>query len=132
MISGTCLSAKSKSLTVIAAEPAGADDAYQSKANNDLIPQLSPHTIADGLRTSLGDLTWPFVRDQVDEVICADDRQIVEAMKFFWERTKQIIEPSAAVPLAVIMNSPSHPAFANKQVGVILSGGNIDLENLPW
>lgn len=134
LMSGTCIATKSKSpgIKIIGAEPSGADDAFQSKSQNRFIPQTDPNTIADGLRTSLGKLTWPFIRDEVDEILCVDDQTIVKVMRFFWERTKQIIEPSCAVPLAVVLENRSHPAFQNKRVGIIVSGGNVDLGNLPW
>ncbi len=134
LMSGTCIATKSKSpgIKIIGAEPSGADDAFQSKSQNRFIPQTDPNTIADGLRTSLGKLTWPFIRDEVDEILCVDDQTIVKVMRFFWERTKQIIEPSCAVPLAVVLENRSHPAFQNKRVGIIISGGNVDLGNLPW
>lgn len=140
LISGTCatVAALSPHTKVIAAEPGGADDAYRSKSAQRLIPQSDPSTIADGLLTSLGDLTWPFVRDCVEEVATVSDDEIVSAMKVFWSRTKLIIEPSAATAVAVALkktwdksssvdNHPERP-----QIGIILSGGNVDLDRLPW
>jgi threonine dehydratase len=134
LMSGTCIStrAQSRPIAIIGAEPSGADDAFRSKAQDQLVPQTNPQTIADGLRTGLGDLTWPFIRDEVDQIFCVDDEQIVETMRFFWERTKQIIETSCAVPVAAVMLNKTNPVFQNKQVGVIISGGNVDLSNLPW
>lgn len=134
LMSGTCISTKAQSrhVTIIGAEPSGADDAYRSKNERQLIPQTNPQTIADGLRTGLGDLTWPFIRDEVDQIFCIGDDQIVETMRFFWERTKQIIETSCAVPVAAVMLNKTNPIFQNKRVGIIISGGNVDLSMLPW
>ena len=133
LISGTCISAAAQSpqVRVIAAEPSNADDAFQSKEAGKIIPQLNPDTIADGLRTSLGTLTWPFVRDHVESIVRIDESEIVEAMKLFIERTKILIEPSAAVSVAVALKHV--PATEGpKRIGVILSGGNVDLDRLPW
>ncbi len=140
LMSGTCLAARElkPSLRIIGAEPTGADDAFQSKQAGKFVPQLSPDTVADGLRTSLGQLTWPFIRDEVDEILLADDLATVSAMKFFWERTKVIIEPSCAVPLAAIIKRFSEPTFKDssleraENIGIIISGGNVDLQALPW
>ena len=132
LMSGTCIAAKAMNpeITILGGEPEGADDAYQSKQSGLLVPQLDPSTIADGLRTSLGDLTWPFVRDQVDEVLTASDDETVAAMRLFWERAKLIIEPSSAVPLAALLKRG--PTSSQRYIGVILSGGNVDLTKLPW
>ncbi|MCP3693751.1 MAG: pyridoxal-phosphate dependent enzyme, partial [Planctomycetaceae bacterium] len=131
LISGTCLavSGHSSRTQVFAAEPLGADDAARSKAANRLIPQDAPNTIADGLLTSLGKLTWPFVRDSVQEVITVSETEILEAMKLFWTRTKYLIEPSSATAVAVALRARWTPG---SEVGIILSGGNVDLANLPW
>ena len=133
LMSGTCIAAKSMkpTMSVVGAEPEGADDAFRSKASGEMIPQLSPNTISDGLRTSLGKLTWPFIRDQVDEILAVNDEETIAAMKLFWERAKVIIEPSSAVPLAALLKhrtDQSNPI----NIGVILSGGNVDLNKLPW
>ena len=132
LISGTALVGSRHGIDVIAAEPAGADDAARSKASGLIIPQTGPKTIADGLLTSLGTLTWPFVRDHVKQVVTVEDATTIEVMRFFWERTKQIIEPSAAVAVAVALSDEvlSNPEW--RRIGVILSGGNVDLANLPW
>lgn len=129
LMSGTCLAAKSRSPTirVIGAEPAGADDAYQSKLQNRLIPQSNPQTIADGLRTSLGDLTWPFIRDLVDEIICVTEDEIISARRFFCERTKLIIEPSSAVALAAQFKRNRDSAARPQRIGIIISGGNVEI-----
>lgn len=131
LISGTCLATRGlrPEAKVIAAEPAGADDAARSKAANERIPQTGPQTIADGLLTSLGTLTWPFVRDHVESVETTTDDEIIAAMKLFWSRTKVLIEPSAATTVAVALK---YPWPENSRVGIILSGGNVDLDRLPW
>lgn len=135
LMSGTCIVARAMApgIKVWGAEPAGADDAFQSKRAGKLIPQLAPDTVADGLRTSLGRWTWPYIRDQVDEVMTVDDESTVAAMKLFWERTKLIIEPSCAVPLACLLQRSSEfSTAAPLRIGVILSGGNVDLLSPPW
>lgn len=131
LLSGVCIAAKALSpgTRVVGAEPLGADDAARSKAKGELLPQTGPRTIADGLLTSLGALTWPVVRDLVDQVATVTEDEIVAAMRLSWERAKQLVEPSAAVALAVAMG----PALGGaRRVGVVLSGGNVDLERLPW
>lgn len=131
LLSGVCIAAKTLSPTirVVGAEPLGADDASRSKRSGVLVPQTGPKTIADGLLTSLGALTWPVVRDLVDDVATVSEEEIVRSMRLAWERAKQMIEPSAAVALAVAMG----PALeGSRRVGVILSGGNVDLDRLPW
>jgi threonine dehydratase len=140
LMSGTCLAARAlrPSMRIVGAEPVGADDAFRSKRAGKFIPQLAPNTVADGLRTSLGQLTWPFIRDEVDEILLADDLETIAAMKFFWERTKVIIEPSCAVPLAAILrhyseeNSAGSRPEVPQNIGIIISGGNVDLQALPW
>jgi threonine dehydratase/serine racemase len=134
LISGVTLAAKElkPGIRVFAAEPAGADDAARSKKAGTLIPQTGPKTIADGLLTSMGELTWPVVRDRVDQVITVGEAEIIEAMRLFWERAKLLIEPSAAVAVAAAF----HPALRDltevRRVGIVLSGGNVNLAQLPW
>lgn len=133
LLSGTALSAHyfgSSDIQVIAAEPAGADDAFRSFKSKTLIPSVSPNTIADGLLTSLGSITFEIIMKHVDNVLTATDEQIIAAMRLVWERMKMIIEPSSAVPLAIILNN--HKIFKGKRVGIIISGGNVDLDNLPF
>jgi threonine dehydratase/serine racemase len=134
LVSGTALAAKGRNprLRIFAAEPAGADDARRSKAAGTLIPQTGPKTIADGLLTSLGDLTWPIVRDLVDEVICVSEEEIIAAMRLAWERAKLLIEPSSAVAVAVVLSERFRGLPGLRRVGVILSGGNVNLDRLPW
>ncbi len=134
LISGVCIGAKGQrpAVRVFAAEPLGADDTARSKASGTLIPQTGPKTIADGLLTSLGELTWPIVRDLVEEVITVNDDEIVRAMRLAWERAKLLIEPSAAVALAAVLTARFGALEGIKRVGVVLSGGNVDLQRLPW
>jgi threonine dehydratase/serine racemase len=117
---------------VFAAEPRGADDAARSKAAGRRLPQESPDTIADGLLTSLGERTWPILRDRVEAVLTVPDEAIVEAMRLFWERTKLLIEPSAAVAVAAVLSEEFRALDDIERVGVILSGGNVNLDALPW
>jgi threonine dehydratase len=134
LVSGTCAAAKglSSDIAVFAAEPQGADDAWRSKMAGRLIPQTGPNTIADGLLTSLGELTWPYVRDQVEEVLTVSEEEIVAAMRLAWERAKLLIEPSAAVPLAAVLSDSFHQREGLTKIGIILSGGNVNLDKLRW
>lgn len=132
LLSGTAIVAKelNKHIKVIAAEPKGADDAYRSFYQKKLFPSENPKTIADGLLTSLGDLTFNVIQKYVDDILTVEEDLIVEAMRMIWERMKIIVEPSAAVPFAVILKNKNE--FKGKKVGIILSGGNVDLEKLPF
>jgi threonine dehydratase len=129
LLSGTALAAKyfSPNTIVIAGEPAGSDDAYRSLKSGK-IEQAQSNTIADGLLTSLGDKTFPIIQQNVKEIITVSDDQIIEALRLVWERMKIIIEPSCAVPLAALLKEKER--FAGKRVGIILSGGNVDLERV--
>lgn len=128
LMSGTCIAGHglNPQLRIIGAEPAGADDAARSLQADKLIPQTGPNTIADGLLTSLGDLTWPIIRDHVECIVTPDDVDILAALRLFCERTKLIIEPSSATAVAVALSAEVR-GLGVKRVGVILSGGNIDL-----
>jgi len=132
LISGIALALRelAPSVRVFAAEPLGADDAARSKAAGRLIPQESPDTIADGLLTSLGQLTWPVVRDLVEEVLVVNDEQIREAMEKTWTRMKLLIEPSAAVPLAAAQAARFQELEGLERVAIVFSGGNLDLAKL--
>lgn len=132
LLSGTALSAAyfRKKIRVIAAEPAGADDAFKSFNSKTFIPQTNPRTIADGLLTSLGTITFPIILEHVHQILTASDTEIIAAMRLIWERMKIIVEPSSAVTLAIILRNKE--IFASKKVGIILSGGNVDLTKLPW
>ena len=126
LLSGTALATKyfSPRTQVFAAEPAGADDAFRSMQSGKIEPSQSD-SIADGLLTSLGDKTFPIIRELVKEVITVTDAEIVSAMRLIWERMKIVVEPSCAVPLAAVLKSKEK--FKGKRVGIILSGGNVDL-----
>ena len=134
LMSGTCIAATGikPGIRLFAAEPAGADDAARSMAAGERILQASPDTICDGLLTSLGELTWPIVRDHVERVITLDDTRIIAAMRLVWERMKLLIEPSAAVAVAAALSDDFKSLKDLDRVGVILSGGNVALDRLPW
>lgn len=134
LLSGTTIAAKGikPGIVVYGAEPAGADDAYRSKLTGEWVPQTGPKTIADGLLTSLGELTWPIIRDQVDAIYTVTEAEIVAAMRLVFERMKLVIEPSAAVGVAVVLSERFRKECQAKKVGVILCGGNVDLDRLPW
>jgi threonine dehydratase/serine racemase len=134
LLSGICLAARALNprIRLFAAEPTGADDAARSLAAGQLIPQENPRTIADGLLTSLGDLTWPIIRDHVEAVITVDDEAIVAAMRLLWERAKLVVEPSGAVGVAAALDNRFQSLTDLKQVGVVLTGGNVNLDQLPW
>lgn len=131
MISGTCLTLATLApeVRVIAAEPEQADDAYRSFKAGHIIADDAPKTIADGLLVPLKDLTWHFVKNHVSEIYTASDAEIVDAMKLIWKHLRIVMEPSSAVPLATILKNPQ--AFAGKRVGIIVTGGNVDLDKLP-
>ena len=112
---------------VFAAEPAGADDAWRSKSSGTWQPMENPDTIADGLRTSLGELTWPVLRDHVDAVLRVSEAEIVGAMRALWERAKIVVEPSGAVSLAGVLGDDFRARAGLRRVAVVLSGGNVDL-----
>jgi threonine dehydratase len=132
LLSGTALSTKYllPNCKVIAAEPAGANDAFQSFHSKKIIPSINPKTIADGLLTSLGERNFQIIMQNVDDIVCVSEEKIVEAMRMIWERMKIIVEPSSAVPLAAILEGKID--IQNKKVGIILSGGNLDLGKLPF
>ncbi len=132
LLSGTAIATKgvNKNIAVIAAEPLNADDAYRSFKAGELIASTNPNTICDGLLTSLSDLTFSIIQNNVDMILTAKEETIKMAMRTIWERMKIIIEPSSAVPLAIILENPE--IFKDKKVGVIISGGNVDLDRLPF
>ena len=132
LLSGTALSTNylSPEIKVVAAEPAGADDAYRSFNEGRLIPQTNPQTIADGLLTSLGDKTFPIITKYVNRIVTVSEDAIVSSMRIIWERMKIIIEPSAAVPFGALLENKID--IKGQRVGIILSGGNVDLDRLPW
>jgi threonine dehydratase len=132
MISGTCLtlSAIAPQVQIYAAEPEQADDALRSLRAGHIIADDSPDTVADGLKVPLKDLTWHFVKSRVSDILTASEQEIIEAMRLTWARMKIVIEPSCAVPLATILKNPG--LFRGRRVGVIITGGNVDLDKLPW
>ena len=132
MISGTCLTLSNLApgVKIYAAEPEQADDAYRSFKAGHIIADDAPETVADGLKVPLKELTWHFVKSHVTDILTASDPEIVEAMKLIWKRMKIVMEPSSAVPLATILKNPE--TFAGKRVGIIITGGNVDLDRLPW
>ena len=132
MVSGTCLtlSALAPKVSIYAAEPEQADDAYRSFKAGHIIADDAPNTIADGLKVPLKELTWHFVSQYVTDILTASEEEIVAAMKLTWKHMKIVMEPSCAVPLATILKN--RDVFAGKRVGVIITGGNVDLDKLPW
>jgi threonine dehydratase len=115
---------------VIGAEPAGADDAQRSFRSRQWQPQVAPDTVADGLRTALGQLNFRLILDHVEDILSVDDPAIIHATRLVWTRMKLVIEPSAAVGLAVVLQHAQR--FAGKRVAIVLSGGNVDIDKLPW
>ncbi|MFT4621125.1 MAG: threonine dehydratase [Sulfitobacter sp.] len=132
MISGTCLTLSNiaPNVQIIAAEPEQADDAYRSFKAGHIIADDAPVTIADGLKVPLKELTWHFVSNHVTDILTCSEQEIIDAMKLTWQRMKIVMEPSCAVPLATILKNKEK--FAGKRVGVIITGGNVDLDKLPW
>ncbi len=132
LLSGTALAVKALAANarVIAAEPVGADDAARSLAAGHVIPSVNPDTVADGLLTSLGERNFPIIKENVSAIWTIGDPEIIAAMKLIWERMKIVIEPSAAVCPAAVLDRPSE--VAGLRIGIILSGGNVDLDRLPW
>ena len=132
MISGTCLTASNiaPNIEIFAAEPLQADDAARSFRSGHIIADDAPVTVADGLKVPLKENTWHFVSHFVADVMTASEDEIVEAMKLTWQRLKIVMEPSCAVPLAVILKNQD--VFRGRRIGVIVTGGNVDLDRLPW
>ena len=132
LLSGTAITATEteKGIRVIAGEPEMADDAYRSMKAGEIIPSVNPRTVADGLLTSLGTVTFPIIQNRVEQIVTVSEQGIIDSMKFVWERVKIIIEPSAAVAVGVLWEKKID--MSGLKVGVILSGGNVDLEKLPW
>ncbi len=132
MISGTCLTLSNVAphIDIYAAEPEQADDAYRSFKAGHIIADDSPTTVADGLKVPLKENTWHFVSNHVKDIQTASEQEIIDAMKLTWQRMKIVIEPSCAVPLAVILKNPD--VYRGRRVGVIITGGNVDMNTLPW
>jgi threonine dehydratase len=132
VLCGTAIAAKSlrPGIKVIAVEPAGADDAAQSFKRHQLVHQEQKNTIADGLRTDLGAANFELVRRYVDDIVTVSDEAIVAAMRAIWETMKVVVEPSGAVPYAAVLEG--RVDLRGKRVGLVLTGGNVDLDALPW
>lgn len=132
MVSGTCLTLSNVApgIKIYAAEPEQADDAARSFCAGHIIADDAPVTVADGLKVPLKDLTWHFVQNHVTDILTASEQEIIDAMKLIWKRMKIVMEPSSAVPLATILKN--REVFAGQRVGVIITGGNVDLDKLPW
>ena len=132
LISGTAITAKhlNAKISIIGAEPERADDAFRSFHSGKIEPVLRTDTVADGLRTSLGELTFQVIQTHLDDIVTVSEESIIRDMRAVWERMKIIIEPSCSVPLSAILDKKVD--VKGKKVGIILTGGNVDLENLPW
>ncbi|MAV37067.1 MAG: serine dehydratase [Planctomycetaceae bacterium] len=133
LLAGTLIAAKAiqPAVQVIAVEPLGADDAYRSWKSGTWVPSVAPQTVADGLLTSLGTRNFAIIRELVDDIWRVEDAVILRAMQLILERAKLVVEPSAAVPLAGLLEPPAAARTEGKRVGVLLSGGNVDLQRLP-
>ncbi len=132
MVSGTCLTVSNlaSGTAIYAAEPEQADDAYRSFKAGHIIADDAPKTVADGLLVPLKENTWHFVSNNVTDIFTASEQEIIDAMKLAWKYLRVVMEPSSAVPLATILKNPD--TFRGKRVGVIITGGNVDLDKLPW
>jgi len=132
LLAGTAAAAKTlrSLIRVIGVEPAGADDAARAFRTGRLVPAGTPDTIADGLRGALGEKPFAEIRRLVDDILTVPDEAIVRAMRALWEVMKIVVEPSGAVPYAALL--APRPEFAGARIGIVLSGGNLDLDRLPW
>ena len=132
LLSGTLLSSKALNtdIQVIGAEPAEADDAYRSLKLGKIVPNETINTICDGLRAQIGGLTFPVISNLVDDIITVTEEEIIDSMRMIWERLKMIVEPSSSITLGAVLKNKDK--FNGKKVGLIISGGNVDLDHLPW
>jgi len=132
LLSGTLLSSKAlkTNIQVFGAEPAEADDAYRSLKLGKIVPNETINTICDGLRAQIGTLTFPVIADLVDDIITVTEEEIIDSMRMIWERLKMIVEPSSSITLGAVLKNKDR--FNGKKVGLIISGGNVDLDHLPW
>ena len=132
LLAGTLLAAKSvnSKIKVYGAEPKNADDTYRSIKNNKIVPNITTNTIADGLRAQVGTITFPIIQKYVDGIILVSEEMIIQSMRIIWQRLKIVIEPSCSIVLAALLIN--NDQFHNKKVGLILTGGNVDLDTLPW
>ncbi len=132
LLAGTLLAAKAinSNIKVYGAEPKNADDTYQSIKRKKIVPNKTTDTIADGLRAQVGTITFPIIQKHVDGIILVSEEMIIQSMRMVWQRLKIIIEPSCSIVLAAILINKKQ--FYNKRIGLILTGGNVDLDTLPW
>ena len=132
LLSGTLISAKeiNEQVSVYGAEPVEADDAFRSLQNGEILPNETINTICDGLRAQIGTITFPIIQKHVKEIITLSEEEILNSMKMIWERLKIIVEPSCSISLAAIIKNKDK--FSGKNVGLIMSGGNVDLNQIPW
>jgi len=132
LLSGTLLSSKAlkANIQVFGAEPVEADDAYRSLKLGKIVPNETINTICDGLRAQIGALTFPVIADLVDDIITVTEEEIIDSMRMIWERLKMIVEPSSSITLGAVLKNKDK--FNGKKVGLIISGGNVDLDHLPW
>ncbi len=130
LLAGSTLVAAERGIPIYGAEPRGADDAFRSMQSGELVRQHEPDTICDGLLTTVGERNFEIIRGHVREILLASDDEIAEAMRLLWTRTKLVVEPSSAIALAVVLNHPD--LFKGKRVGLVLTGGNVDLADLPF
>ena len=134
LMSGTCITTRSllPEAKLFGAEPTGADDAYRSLKEGRMLPQENPNTICDGLLTSMGENTWKILKEHLNDIYTVSDDEVIKAMKLIWERMKIIIEPSCATPVAAVMSPEFKQLEGIEKIGIILTGGNIDLSKLPF
>ena len=132
LLAGTALAAYyfGSDCLVIGGEPKLADDAFRSLKSGQIETNISANTVADGLRTQLGNINFPILQKHVDHIVCVQEQEIIKAMKLLWERLKIVVEPSSAVAFAAVLKEKN--LFKNKRVGIILSGGNVDLETIKF
>jgi len=132
LLAGTLLAAKNinPNIKVYGAEPKNADDAYRSIKNKKIVFNKTTDTIADGLRAQVGTITFPIIQKYVDGIILVSEEMIIQSMRMIWQRLKIIIEPSSSIVLAALLIK--NEQFYNKRIGLILTGGNVDLDTLPW
>ena len=132
LLCGTLLAAKgiNPNIKVYGAEPMGADDTYRSIQEGKIVPNKRVDTIADGLRAQIGTITFPIIQEMVDEIIPVSEETIIDSMRMIWERLKIMVEPSSSIVLGGLLSKKE--VFNNKKVALILSGGNVDLDNIPW
>ena len=132
LLSGTAIAVKGVNphIAVVGAEPAGADDGYRSFKSGQMVTAATPETVCDGLRSLLGDKSFAAIRSHVDDVVLASETNVVQAMRQLWEIMKIVVEPSACPPLAAILDG--NLDVKGKRVGIVLTGGNVDLDKLPW